>query len=501
MMFSWIPHNRVILAKRLIELCIHLLELSGTPRVLGEPKPSKKRLSAHGIRYGLDTHPLIRDYFAARLAATSPRAWKKAHKRLFKHLNSIVPYWPNGLDGLQPLYQAISHACQAKRYLDAFEVYFTRILRGPKLYAERQLGATDANLDAIACLFERPWSRPVRILKGAFAASLLDNAAHCLQNRGRSNEAYEAMRTTNELISKRRFLKPPSLQAGCLLSLAGLSLELGELTSAISEAEESVELADRGPDWFKRLCCRTAHAYALHQAGRVAEAREHFAQADDINRSRPRGDQPQFYSLQGFQFSEFLLTDAERMAWQCILGLRTKNPRFKSARASCLPVEQAANHTVQFAAQRRLSLLDIALAQLTLSRVTLYREILASPTFHISSIARERVTSAVEKLHQAGVLPFTVCGFLTRAYLWAATRQPVLAQADLDDAEHIAKRGPMRLHLTDIYLYRARLFFREKAYPWQSPQDDLTNAEKLIHDCGYHRRDEELADAKEAILR
>jgi hypothetical protein len=29
---------------------------------------------------------------------------------------------------------------------------------------------------------------------------------------------------------------------------------------------------------------------------------------------------------------------------------------------------------------------------------------------------------------------------------------------------------------------------------------DLAAAEKLIKDCGYHRRDEELADAKSAIL-
>lgn len=37
-------------------------------------------------------------------------------------------------------------------------------------------------------------------------------------------------------------------------------------------------------------------------------------------------------------------------------------------------------------------------------------------------------------------------------------------------------------------------------YPWKSAQDDLAAAEKLINDCGYHRRDEELADAKRAIL-
>ena len=73
------------------------------------------------------------------------------------------------------------------------------------------------------------------------------------------------------------------------------------------------------------------------------------------------------------------------------------------------------------------------------------------------------------------------------------------AQDDLDEAWEIAVRGPMKLFLADIHLYRARLFFREKVYPWKSPQNDLAAAEKLINDCGYHRRDQELADAKRAI--
>ena len=67
----------------------------------------------------------------------------------------------------------------------------------------------------------------------------------------------------------------------------------------------------------------------------------------------------------------------------------------------------------------------------------------------------------------------------------------------------------MRLHMADIHLYRARLFHAVKPYPWnkfengsegRGPKDDLDAAEKLINDCGYHRRDEELADAKLAIL-
>jgi len=76
------------------------------------------------------------------------------------------------------------------------------------------------------------------------------------------------------------------------------------------------------------------------------------------------------------------------------------------------------------------------------------------------------------------------------------------ARDDLNDAFEIAERGPMRLHLADIHLYRARLFGlianRPAAYPWVSPRDDLDKARKLIDECGYGRRREELEDAEAA---
>jgi hypothetical protein len=39
------------------------------------------------------------------------------------------------------------------------------------------------------------------------------------------------------------------------------------------------------------------------------------------------------------------------------------------------------------------------------------------------------------------------------------------------------------------------------AYPWVSPRDDLDKAHKLIEECGYGRRREELADAAAAWQR
>ena len=83
---------------------------------------------------------------------------------------------------------------------------------------------------------------------------------------------------------------------------------------------------------------------------------------------------------------------------------------------------------------------------------------------------------------------------------------PDSAQEDLDEAWEIAERGSMKLHLADIHLYRARLFCVGQVtnlshiYPWESPEHDLEEAARLIRECGYHRRDRELADARRAIL-
>lgn len=63
------------------------------------------------------------------------------------------------------------------------------------------------------------------------------------------------------------------------------------------------------------------------------------------------------------------------------------------------------------------------------------------------------------------------------------------ARADLDAAWQIAERGPMRHSWWTSIFTRARLF-RDKA--------SLAEARKLIEQCGYHRRDKELADAEEA---
>jgi len=146
-----------------------------------------------------------------------------------------------------------------------------------------------------------------------------------------------------------------------------------------------------------------------------------------------------------------------------------------------------------------------------LGRAALYRAILEHSEL---GTANSELEEAVDGLRRAGQMDDLPRGLLTRAWLRSLTGPragPESAQEDLDEAWEIAERGPMKLFLADIHLSRARLFGMkneewrmqkeaEQRYPWESPEADLAAAEKLIHACGYHRRDPELADAKKAIL-
>jgi hypothetical protein len=146
------------------------------------------------------------------------------------------------------------------------------------------------------------------------------------------------------------------------------------------------------------------------------------------------------------------------------------------------------------------SLLDIALDHLTLARPALYNSILVGgvPTGEHVGEALSFARGAGQEDH----LPRT----LMMHALWSALTEGFEgACEDLDEAFEIAERGPMRLYMADIHLHRARLFGltvnRPASYPWVSARDDLDKAGRLIHECGYGRRREELEDAEAAWQR
>jgi hypothetical protein len=476
-----------------------------------------------GVLVSLDAHTLVREYFGQRMRDMQHGAWRAAHRRLYKHLCATTKDKPDAtLEDLQPLYQAVAHGCQAGLQQEACDkVYNARIQRGREAYSTKKLGAFGSDLAAVACFFEIPWSRVSSALTEAAQAWLLGVAAFTLRALGRLTEALEPMRAGLENCVKQENWVNAAISASNLIEL---ELTLGEMAEAVRDAEQSVTYADRSADAFLRMVFRTTHADALHQAGYRDEAEVRFREAEQMQ-AKSQPEYPLLYSLRGFQYCELLLMEVEREA-----GKATGEMKQEALLARCSAVSERGAKTLEWATDAKDSLLDIALDHLTLGRAALYAAILESrrrqcesaPTSSpppMPEASQRGLTSAakafdhaISGLRRAGAVEFLVRGLLTRAWLRSLTGPrigPESAQSDLTEAWEIAERGPMPLHMADIHLYRARLFFREATYPWnenpdgtpRGPEDDLAAARRLIFKHGYLRRKEELEDAEDALKR
>lgn len=433
----------------------------------------------------LDSHPLLREHFARQLRNSKmfSEAFTAGHRRLYVHLTENTEHQPDTLAGLQPLYQAVRHGCLAGMQQKACEdVYIERIQRGTGPggnYSIFKLGATSTNLGAVTCFFEDPWRRLSSNLSEADQAWLLNEAGFYLRALGRLTDALEPMGAGVEMYVALESWKSAALTAN---NHSALELRMGLVADAIVNIKRAIEIAERSGDEFARITSRTVYAGTLHQAGRLKEALAFYRQAEAIQ-IEEQADFPLLYSYQGIGYCELLLAEAERAAWQAMMDL---NQQSSKSKAACDDVVNRATQTLEWAKQYNLSLLSIALGNLTLARVALYSAILfGSPVDDCISQTCESVTG----LRKSGSMDDLPSGLLTRAWVRFVSDDEAGCRSDLDEAWEIAERGPMKLHMTDIHLYRARLFRDTNA---------LDAAAALIEETGYHRRDEELADAREA---
>jgi hypothetical protein len=192
-----------------------------------------------GALLTLDAHPLLREYFARQIREQRPDAWRAAHRRHYEHLCATTKDKPQPtLEDLQPLFQAVSHGCQAGMQQETGDkVFFGRIRRGQEAYSLKKLGAFGSDLGAIACFFEQPWSRVSPALTEADQAWLFNEAGFTLRALGRPTEALEPMLAGLAMRVKHESWKNAAVAAS---NLSQLELTLGEAALAVADAEQSV---------------------------------------------------------------------------------------------------------------------------------------------------------------------------------------------------------------------------------------------------------------------
>jgi hypothetical protein len=365
----------------------------GYARNLPEPeefRPSSSLLPLSS--FSLDAHPLLREHFAKQLRNTVDGTWREGHCRLFAHLQAAVPYWPENVDGLAPLYQAVAHGCHAGLQQKACdEVYVNRILRGAGpggRYSAQQLGATGPNLGAAACFFAHPWHTVSSNLSRINQAWVLSEAASFLRASGRLKEAVEPTRAGLESYVAQKHW---NWAATCASNLSDLELTLGDVPAALAHAEQSVANADRSQDAFVRLASRAHYTDALHQAGRREDALRALSEEEGL---QAEVQDPRYYvtewdadgllaifdpavrldpplnSLPGFRYFDLFLADSERAAWRITMG----NPAVADISrlpSLCKRTADRAEYAREIA-KRNQRVLEIGLDHLTTARTALY---------------------------------------------------------------------------------------------------------------------------------
>jgi tetratricopeptide (TPR) repeat protein len=376
----------------------------------------------------LDCHPLVREHFAAE-------ATREGHARLYEYYKEQAPGLPDTIEEMTPLFNAVYHGCRAGQHAECRrDVYRDRILRGNEFYLTKKLGAFGTDLSLLANFFETPWTQSVKSLSPADQSWVIGEAGFALLAVGRLADAREPMRVAGAAVVKAEDWKSAAVRYA---NLSELHLTLGDVQEAVAAARQSFEFADRSGDWFQRTVNRATLADALHQSGKLAEAKRLFGEAERTEVEK-HPEYPMLDSLGGYQYCDLLLEQGETAE-----------------------VFRRASETIRRGGDH-YSLLSFGLDHLSLGR--------AHPSGSAEAIGH--LDQAIDFLRRAGSLGHLPLGLLARG-----------TDHDLDEVFRIATRCGMRLHLADYYLARG----------------NLAEAKRLINETGYHRRDRELAELRARV--
>jgi len=427
-----------------------------------------------------DTHPLIREHFAAALKNT-PSTWCETNRRLYEFYKASAREYPDTFAEMQPLYAAVAHGCRAGLHQEALdEVFYSRIRRGNENYSWRKLGLFGSDLSALAGFFVRTWGELISDITDADKGYVIANVAFCLRAQGRLREALQPMRAAEDMRVAQENWKQAAIAAG---NLSELQVTLGALSDAVASAQRSVDWANQSGDAFQRMGKRATLADTLHLRGERAAALALFAEAEAMQRER----QPQYpllYSLRGYRYCECLLA-----AWQEKINTKgTKGTKDTSVLVPSVPsvplvlILERAEKTLAWAEQNNVDILSIALDHLALARALSLSA--ADGTAADSAAINAHFDQAVQGLRDTGQEIMLPHGLLHRAAWYQQQGQLKDAEQDLREALQIAERGEMRLFEADARLGLAVL----EGLPVLEARAQWDKARAIIDETGYESR-------------
>ncbi|WP_146066896.1 ATP-binding protein [Candidatus Venteria ishoeyi] len=441
-----------------------------------------------------DTHPLIREHFAAGLQRM-PDVWREANRRLYEYYKNQAVEFPDSFETMQPLYAAVGHGCRAGLHQEVLEDVFRKRIQRNEAFSWKKLGLFGSDLSAWANFFIIPWGKLISELKDTSKGFILNEVALCLRAQSRLREALEPMRAGEDMRVAQESWLNAAKSAG---NLSELQVTLGDLSAAVESAQRSVAWADKSEDAFWRMVSHTTLADALQLSGDSEAALVLFAEAE-IMQQEWQPEYPLLYGLQGYRYCDALLAGVVQMD-------------DSAARALILELREWGEKTLDWVTNHftNMGLLDISLHHLSLARVLALSTRFAAdgaganPPYTDDSSAQAaeiggHFQQAVAGLRDCGQVQELPRGLLHRATWYMQQGRLAAAQRDLQEALQIAQRGEMRLFEVDARLGFAALLKlpgfenREALEPNLTAGVHLDRAEALIDATGYESRRGRLA--------
>jgi hypothetical protein len=384
----------------------------------------------------LDLHPIVREFFACRLMARSPGAWREIHERIYLFLREVAPRHPERREDLHQLLAAVEHGVAAGQPGRALREIAPRINQhgddfAITYHANRKLGAHADLLAAEASFFDAPFLHLTPGLEPAHQADLLfwTGFGLCATGRGEEGIANLLRATTLYRAQGRhhRAVEAETMAAEQLLLMGRFE----EAAEAARRSQEDVASASRDSRAkFVAVRGRTLAAAVAHCRGEIDVAKEEFKMAeaallDAVANTPLQAHCSILESMEGYRYHDFLLS--QRRADEVLQRLKHPPP------PDCSELHIGLRHLAQGRALRQLGRLEDA---------------------------RDSLDLACRHIDSAQHAPYVPLALMAIAsFLMRSDGPGDLAKAGqlLQRARGLCQVGQLQLRMADIEILEARL--------------------------------------------
>jgi tetratricopeptide (TPR) repeat protein len=437
------------------------------PVQIDEEENEYNCLKGFGKYKNVDCHPLVRQYFHEQFRTHYPGSYQQTNLFLNQYFQQVPSkYYPDTIQELQPLLQAVAHGCLAGQYIEAMQIYNDRINRRDKIYTINELGAFGFNLSCLSYFFDQPWDEPAEKVPEDHRATLLGWAGFFLCEAGRLGESVQALKDSLRMRKKENNWISASVQA---VNMAEAYLAAGKIPQAVQSGKEAVEYAIRSGNHHRIFMSRSTYAESLSKNGQPADAETEFKEAETVFMQSNPGYRF-MYSNPGVQYCDFLL--AEKRVDEVI---------------------ERATETLAIS-QRNKWLRLMALDALNLGKACLLKEEMEPDSNkHWLALAGKYLNGAMAVMQKANSTHKMPLAFLTRAAWHCTMKEYSLAEADLKQAFEFAEYYNMYTWYVDYHMgkmkcYTSQGLQTEAATHWQQAKD-------WMEKTGYYQRAAEFSTA------